>query len=60
MLVADRAFLANHARVLLWVPKTCGTWPDALLAAGYSAAASGTCQAGLGLPERGMIFGLQA
>ena len=45
----------------LWVPKTCATWPDGLLAAGCSA----TClahasQAGLGLPGRGMIFGLWA
>jgi len=33
-----------------------------LLAAGcwLLGRASGTCQAGLGLPERGMIFGLQA
>jgi hypothetical protein len=41
----------------VWVPKTCATWPDALLAAGHSALASGTCESGLGLPGRGMIFG---
>jgi hypothetical protein len=54
---ADRAMLAALA---LWVPKPRATWPDALLAAGHSAPASGTCESGLGLPGRGMIFGLWA
>jgi hypothetical protein len=35
----------------LWVPKTCATWPDALLTAGCLAPR---------LPGRGMIFGLWA
>ena len=35
----------------LWVPKTCATWPDAPLTAGFSARR---------LPGRGMIFGLWA
>jgi len=36
--------------VILWVPKTCATWPDALLAPG--------CSVPRYLPGRGMIFGL--
>ena len=35
----------------LWVPKTCVTWPDAPLTAGWSVPR---------LPGRGMIFGLWA
>ncbi len=40
------------ALVLLWVPKTCATWPDAPLIVG--------CSAPRRLPGRGMIFGLWA
>ena len=52
--------LAGRLAAVLWVPKTRATWPDALLAAGHSGPASGTCESGLGLPGRGMIFGLWA
>jgi hypothetical protein len=37
-----------------------GSWRGCSADRGCSAAASGTCQAGLGLPGRGMIFGLWA
>jgi hypothetical protein len=36
---------------LLWVPKTCATWPDAPLTADRSSPR---------MPRRGMIFGLWA
>jgi hypothetical protein len=44
----------------LQVPKTCASWPDAPLAVGcwLLGRAFGACQVGLGLPGRGMIFGL--
>ena len=58
----NRSYLTtarSHGRHL-WVPKTCATWPDAPADRWLLGSASGTCQAGLGLPGRGMIFGLWA
>ena len=57
---AGREPAAGLRLLMLWVPKTCATWPDAPLTAGCLGHASGTCQAGHGLPGRGMIFGLWA
>jgi hypothetical protein len=51
---------AGDVSQLLWVPKTCATWPDALLGRWSLGPASGTCESSLGLPGRGMIFGLWA
>ena len=54
MLVANRAFPANHARVLLlWVPKTCATWADALQIAVGSVPRSAAGRTGSVRPEMG-------
>jgi hypothetical protein len=55
-----RIAVAVDGLCVLWVPKTCVTWVDALQIAVGPAPCSGVGRAGLGLSGGAMIFGLWA
>ncbi|MGH3230034.1 MAG: hypothetical protein ACRDOA_15920, partial [Streptosporangiaceae bacterium] len=58
--VHDLGSLGNLAVAMLWVPKTCVAWADALQIAVGPGPRSGAGRAGLGPSAGAMIFGLWA